>query len=592
MNFKDYGIEVNELAKGNVKTKCPNCAPYKSNPNDTCLSVNIPEKIWNCHKCGWTGSLNSSVKGSYEPFKPIKTSQPSQYKETPLKDLSSASIGFMEKRGISEETLRKEGIKIASKWLGNLNKEKNMIAFPFFKGNKRVATKYRDSLKNMTQDAGGEKCFYRFDEIIGAKDIYITEGEIDALTLIECGYGKGVTSVPDGAPNPTMNNLDTKFSYFTEEAMNVLDQAERVYLVVDNDENGKFLENELKRRIGIDKCLYVEYPSGCKDINDVLVKFDKDAVKGVIDSAKEYPVDGIKSFKDYANDIYDLHQGISGEYYETGWDNMDKHLKIKTGQLNIVTGTPGSGKSEWVDDLMINTIQKYDLKWGVFSPENYPPQVYFKKLSEKYLNKSFDATTQHELLLSIDDVSENVKLIVDNDEDEVTIDYLFERIRTLVFRFGIKGVIIDPWNEIEHNIGAREDIYLNKVLRKIKRFIRKYDLSFWLIAHPRNPKKNADGTYPKITAYDIAGGYAWYAKADNVFSVYRDKTKLGSPVEVHIQKIKQKTDGQLGIATFYYQIDTGRYQSYRSSLEEGQVVDRGGVNVNGVKKEFENEEEW
>ena len=50
-------------------------------------------------------------------------------------------------------------------------------------------------------------------------------------------------------------------------------------------------------------------------------------------------------------------------------------------------------------------------------------------------------------------------------------------------------------------------------MRKIKRFIRKYDLSFWLVAHPRNPKRNNDGTYPRITAYDIAGGYAYSTRA-------------------------------------------------------------------------------
>ena len=277
--------------------------------------------------------------------------------------------------------------------------------------------------------------------------------------------------------------------------------------------------------------------------------------------------------------------GITGDYYTTGYKKIDEEelLKIKTGQLNIVTGVPGSGKSEWVDALMINTIKNHNIKWAVFSPENYPPQVYYKKLSEKFHKAPFNSFTDQDHIEAIVGLSDKVKLIVDTDEEDVTIDYLFERLRTLVFRHGIKGVVIDPWNEILHDIGAREDIYLNKVLRRIKRFIRKYDLTFWLIAHPRNPKKNQDGTYPKVTAYDIAGGYAWFAKADQVFSVYRDKSDTSKPVEVDFQKIKQKTDGKLCTAYFFYNYDDGTYECTGSSLGYSNVEDMGGVNVNGKK---------
>ena len=187
------------------------------------------------------------------------------------------------------------------------------------------------------------------------------------------------------------------------------------------------------------------------------------------------------------------------------------------------------------------------------------------------MDKSFDNFSEGELKGSIEDLSQYIKMIVDNDEDNVTIDYLFERIRVLVFRHGIKGVILDPWNELVHEIGSREDLYLNKVLRKIKRFIRKYDLTFWLVAHPKNPAKDKDGNYYKITAYDIAGGYAWFAKADNIFSVWRDKTDNTKPVEVDIQKIKQKTDGKLGTCYFYYQYESGKFKSYRSSLDESRI---------------------
>ena len=104
------------------------------------------------------------------------------------------------------------------------------------------------------------------------------------------------------------------------------------------------------------------------------------------------------------------------------------------------------------------------------------------------------------------------------------------------------------------------------------------------MAHPKNPKRNNDGTYPKITAYDIAGGYAWFAKADNVFSVWRDKSDNTKPVEVDFQKIKQKTDGKLCTTKFFYTYETGKYNCIGSSLDENPICeDFGGVNVNGNK---------
>ncbi len=565
---QNIGIDTRGATSGEVKTLCPQCSHTRKKNTDLCLNVNLDSGLFNCFHCGWKGCL----KTAKEPQKPfINRSIPKiqgEYKATTLNDLSEGTIAFFNKRGISERVIRLEGIKTANKWYAKYKEEVASIAFPFIKNNKRVNTKYRTSKKDMAQDSNAEKCFYRFDQMKKGNKIYITEGEIDALTLVQCGYSDGVTSVPDGAPNPTANNLDNKFSYFTEEAMGVFDDAEEIILVTDNDINGKFLESELKRRIGIDKCLTILYPEGCKDINEVLINYGEDEVKKIIEAAEHCPVSGLKTFNDYEQDIINLYNGVTGEYYKTGWRDMDKHLKIKAGQLNIVTGVPGSGKSEWVDDLMMNTIRQYGLKWAVFSPENYPPQIYFRKLAEKYCDKPFSDFNEKDLSKGIKDISEHVKLIVDNEEDDVTIEYLFERIRTLVFRNGIKGVIIDPWNEIIHNIGAREDLYLNKVLRKIKRFIRKYDLTFWLVAHPKNPAKDKNGNYFKITAYDIAGGYAWFAKADNIFSVWRDKSDNIQPVEVDIQKIKQKTDGQLGTCYFHYEYNTGRYTSHKSSLDD------------------------
>ena len=577
----DFGIDLRGNVSGQVKTTCPKCSAGRKKSSDTCLNVNLDEGYYKCWHCEWKGSLKQPENTQSYIKNPPKKKSDGEYSPCKLNELTGDVLVFFEKRKISQETLISEGVREAKIWMHKYGAETSCIAFQFIKDNLRVNTKYRASCKAMSQDKNGEKCFYRWDSLKDQKRIYITEGEIDALTLVECGFKDGVTSVPDGAPNPDAKNLDNKFSYFTDEALKVFDYADEVVLVVDNDENGRFLENELKRRIGIDKCLRVQYPDGCKDINDVLVKEGAEAVEDVLINADHFPVDGLNTFRDYKNEIIDMYNGVAEDYLTTGWPHMDKHLKVKSGQLNIVTGTPGSGKSEWVDDLMINTIHNHGAKWAVFSPENYPVKVYFRKLSEKFENKNFSEFNESTVNNSITELSQYISLIVDNDKDEVTMDYLFERIRALVFRKGIKAVIIDPWNEIVHQVGAREDQYLSKMLRKIKRFIRKYDLSFWLVAHPKSPQRDKNGNYNKITAFDIAGGYTWNAKADNIFSVWRDRQDNKKPVEVDILKIKYKTDGELGTCRFFYQYATGKFKSAGSSLDD-QVQDCNGASVNEV----------
>jgi len=575
------GIDLRGNFNGVVDTICPQCSHTRKKSTLPCLRVNLTEGWYKCAHCEWKGPLKGGQNTQQYIPQPSKPKIQGEYRPEQLKDLTEAALGYFDKRGISKDTLFKTGVRSCQKWMPQYKKEVETIAFQFIKKNQRVNTKYRTAKKEMAQDKNGEKCFYNFEVLERKpKRIYITEGEIDTLTLIECNY-KNTLSVPDGAPNPTVNNLDTKFSYFTEEAMGLFDAISEIVLVTDNDENGRFLESELKRRIGIDKCLFIQYPEGCKDINDVLVKEGPEAVCDVLDSAKHYPVDGLNTFEDYENEIIDMYNGVAQEYWKTGWPHMDNHLKVKGGQLNIVTGTPGSGKSEWVDDLMINTVKEYGARWAVFSPENYPVKVYFRKLSEKFEDKNFSKFNESTVKNSISELSQYITLIVDNDKDEVTMEYLFERIRALVFRKGIKAVIIDPWNEIQHVMGEREDQYLSKMLRKIKRFIRKYDLSFWLVAHPKNPQRNKDGNYNKITAYDIAGGYTWNAKADNIFSVWRDRSNNTKPVEVDVLKIKYKTDGELGTCRFFYQYATGKFNSCGSSLEDHEPEDLGGETVNG-----------
>ena len=66
MTLKDYGINTKGRVSGQFKTTCPKCSHTRRKKKDPCLSVNIDEQVWNCHNCGWSGSvIKRKVKVEY-----------------------------------------------------------------------------------------------------------------------------------------------------------------------------------------------------------------------------------------------------------------------------------------------------------------------------------------------------------------------------------------------------------------------------------------------------------------------------------------------------------------------------------------------
>ena len=561
MNWLELGIEVR--SGGQHKLNCPECEKLGKR-KDTSLSVDFDKGLYNCHKCGWSGCAKAT-QNTQKSFE-IRDNSKNQgeYKPSQLIELTGPAIEFFKNRGISERTLQLEGIKCSKRWMPQIKGEVNTVAFPFIKGNKRVNTKYRDNKKNMSQDKGSEKCFYRFDKLVNAKEIYICEGEIDSLTLVECGYDNGVTSVPDGAPNPTANSIEKKFSYLNEESQKIFEECEKVYLFTDNDENGRFLENELARRIGKEKCYKIEYSEGCKDINEVLVKHGKEAVISIVNNAKPYPISGVYKFNDFKQNILDYYDGNTKEKTSTGWFNMDEYFQLIKGHLNVLTGIPNSGKSEWLDAVMVNTIKNNGWSWAIYSPENLPCEMHFQKIIEKLYGKSMmfegDRISRVNIECEIDAMSEVIDLIIPP-EEEMSLDDILARIKSSVFRTGIDAFIIDPWNEIDHRVkeGQTETDYVSSALGKVRRFARQHDLSAWIVAHPAKLYKNREtGEYPVPTLYDISGSANWRNKADNGFVVWRDFNG-DQLTKVFIQKIRFKDTGKLGEVSFKWDFKTGRY---------------------------------
>jgi twinkle protein len=138
-----------------------------------------------------------------------------------------------------------------------------------------------------------------------------------------------------------------------------------------------------------------------------------------------------------------------------------------------------------------------------------------------------------------------------------------------VYRYGIKILVIDPWNEIDHSIGRneREDQYISRMLAKIRRFARMNSVHVFVIAHPTKLQKNKTGGYDAPTPYDIAGGAMWRNKADVCWCVHRP-SMADSKTVVYVQKVRFRKNGAPGNMVFKFHVSTSTYYEFRDSEYE------------------------
>lgn len=560
--WADFGITFSATAAGpEVYTICPQCSPHRKKKTVKCLSVNIEKDCWICHHCDWRGALKTGVEDRSNPYAwKAKTYRTPEIKWT---DLPDKVVSWFASRGITEQVLRRNKIAYEIVYMPQLEAETSAIRFPYFRNGELINVKSRDGKKNFRMESGAERIFYGMDDVDGEIAV-IVEGEIDKLSMEVAGL-KQCISVPDGAPSPKSKDYSSKFE-FLENCEEWLSQIKTFVLAVDNDEPGKVLQEELARRLGKEKCKVVVWPEGCKDANEVLVKYDVDTLKDCLCNAIDYPVKGIFSVGDLSRHVLRLYEQGEQGGDKPGWKEVDELYTVRPGEFTVVTGIPGHGKSEWLDATMLN-LTSLGWSFAIFSPENQPLARHVAKLAEKYIGKPFYGGVRYKMnqteLINAQAALHNHFQFILPPDDQITVDGILSLARTTILRKGVKGIVIDPWNEIDHSRPANlsETEYISATLSKIRRFAREFSVHIWIVAHPAKLRKEKDDSgkmvYPVPTPYDISGSAHWRNKADNAVTVYR---VTGSDlVEIHVQKIRFKECGKIGMATIRYEWETGRY---------------------------------
>jgi twinkle protein len=386
---------------------------------------------------------------------------------------------------------------------------------------------------------------YNIDSIAISKDFYLVEGEMDCLTLIEAGI-KNVISVPNGA-GKNLTWLDDAIEFFS---------GKIAIIAVDNDAKGIELKNELIRRLEPENCRVVNWVD-CKDANECFLKFGKDKLLKTLLNHEVIKVSGIFDVLDFEADLDDLYFKGLQPGLGIGYDIFDSLCTFETGRLAIITGIPGHGKSEFIDELTSRLNLLHEWKCGYFSPENLPLKIHASKLIRKFSGKQFNEESLNRdlYLKSKLHIYKNFYFIVPDDSFDV--DSILEKTLYLIKTRGIKVAVIDPWNRIEHqqDNGESETRYISRILDKLTNFAKRHDILIILAAHPVKMQKK-DGKFEVPNLYSISGSANFFAKTDYGITIYRDE----DVVEVHVQKVKFEHMGKTGLALFKRNINNGRYE--------------------------------
>ena len=568
--LKEIGINIDDRDYQHEDPQrmfCPKChSERKHHPTERELAVYWDSCTAHCHHCGKNFFFGKTVKLNDGTSAKQKKQSTKEYKkpcrltneETPKDEV----LNWFANRGIPAEVVAKEPITQGSKTFPQTKSIEKCILFSYYEDGELANRKYRAvKQKNFMLESGAKLVPWRIDSIKHSLECIITEGEMDALSFLVAGYDN-VVSVPNGA----QKNL----TYLDDFIETHFENKTRIYIASDTDAKGLELRNELVRRFGEEKCRIVTYGEGCKDANELLIQSGAEALRLAIAEAQEVPLEGVFTADDVRDELKGVFEHGLQKGAVFGMGDLDNLLSVEVGRLMIVTGIPGHGKSEMLDQMALHLSLDYDWRCAYFSPENFPVTLHYPKLIEKLIGKKFKKGLMSEMDFNaaLDYLSQNFFDILP--EEGYRVDTILERAEALVRRKGIRVFILDPYNCLEHQIpsGQSETQYISEFLEKLRSFAHRRQVLVILAAHPIKMKKDpASGKYPVPGLYDISGSAAFYNKADFGIAIERDRER--DITRVHVHKVKFRHLGNQGVASFRFSDVTSRF----NHLVEGKTPD-------------------
>ena len=550
-------IEFKNKSARNPRSKCPACKHTREHPNDPSVSWNLPLGVGYCHHCNARFKIDNNPDTFFNSYGRSKPNEQNVDMRQHLLPIEDETIIYLNDRHISEDTARAAGICSRQTWNGVM--WIHWVAFPFIneKG-KIVNVQYKMAdiqQKQFMFEAGAQLipwnigCIY---EKRGKEPLYVTEGMMDALALMECGFHY-VVSVPNGA--------NSKIGCFEKYRNDIEKKFEYIVFAGDTDAKGMELAERFTQYFSHMDICRVEWKEGtseAKDANEMLILRGIDGVKRCIGNAEMEKSDDITVAGEDFSEIDKLYDGGIPEGLKIGLEGFDELIHFQEGNLLLITGYPGSGKSTFVNYIVSALYHRFGWRTLFFSPEKQPIAYHEAELIEVFTGKKFDKIhmSNEEYIKAKDYIKGNIMFL----DEQITSP---EQVISLAHRaarcMGVKVLVIDPfvYLDIPAIPGASETQKIAEVLKKLMFATRQLNIFVILVAHPRKPQSDGP-VVPSL--YEVAGSANFYNFCDAGIIMERLKGS-SNVVKITCGKARRPFNGNLGICQLAYDDFCGRYVS-------------------------------
>ena len=266
-------------------------------------------------------------------------------------------------RGLTQETI--EDYRIGE--------NQNSVIFPSLRDGELIRWKSRsiqDKHKCQTS-SDSEPCLFGWQVITDtARQVVITEGEIDSMSWHQIGYP--ALSVPSGAKSLSWINCE----------YDNLERFDTIYLSMDMDQPGQEVIPEIIERLGRERVRVVNLPEPFKDINELLLS-DFSDYDSLIRSAATMDPSELRSASDYVLEVVDEFYNADHNDYGTPWQKKNNELRFRKGEVIVLAGINKHGKSIGVGHIALSAIAGGE-KFCIASME-FKPSKWFKTVNPSSL---------------------------------------------------------------------------------------------------------------------------------------------------------------------------------------------------------------
>lgn len=538
-----------------VFTLCPYCGGGRHKDKQT-FAIDLKTGQYNCKRgsCNAKGNMitlakdfddfdlgidvqrHYNIKDYNSQFKKFKDA----HKEIESKD---GAIKFLKSRGISEQVCRKYEISTQ-------NKDSSVITFPFKdeSGNVRFI-KYRNTDPEKIKKGSKEWCekgcmpiLFGMNHCEGFVRLVVTEGQIDSLSLTEAGIQNAV-SVPTGKNGFT----------WVPHCWDWISKFQLIVVFGDNENGEITLAKELSLRFKSKvKVVRPEDYQGCKDANEILQKYGKEALVKAVENAQFPTPSRIKDMSDVESVDIESLPAIS-----SGVTQLNKLLSggFHNGDLIILTGKRGEGKSTMASQFVVDALDHgnncliYSGEMKDYAVKNW--------LDRQVIGKSDKVTFNSEREECQSWYKGRLFIYDDTEVDEEDTTKLLETVETAIIQKNIRFVLIDNlMTAMEDTAGTNEALYRQQsnFVGKLAKMARRFDVVIMLICHPRK-------STGQFLDNDDVSGTADITNKANIVMTYAKAIVDGKEPDPAVRILtvtKNRLTGKTGNVRMYYFEDSKR----------------------------------